>query len=70
MQHYDRYMESTTTQSIRSFLLINHLLDQKEMGSDEVNAFLSHLATNEQVSASTQNPALAAVLFQIRELLG
>ncbi len=40
------------------------------MGSDEVNAFLSHLATNEQVSASTQNQALAAVLFLYRELLG
>jgi hypothetical protein len=31
-----------------------------EMGSAEVNAFLSHLAVEEQVSASTQNQALSA----------
>ncbi len=40
------------------------------MGSDEVNAFLSHLATHEQVSACTQNQVLAAVLVLYQELLG
>jgi site-specific recombinase XerD len=39
------------------------------MGSAEVNAFLSHLAVNERVSASTQNQALAALLFLYRDLL-
>ena len=39
------------------------------MGSAEVNAFLSHLAVTEQVSASTQNQALAALLFLYRDLL-
>ncbi len=39
------------------------------MGSAEVNAFLSHLAVELQVSASTQNQALAALLFLYRELL-
>ncbi len=39
------------------------------MGSAEVNAFLSHLAVDLQVSASTQNQALAALLFLYRELL-
>lgn len=33
------------------------------MGGQEINAFLTHLAVNEQVSASTQNHALAALLF-------
>ncbi|EAQ76664.1 integron integrase [Synechococcus sp. WH 5701] len=41
----------------------------REMGSAEVNAFLSHLAVERQVSASTQNQALAALLFLYRELL-
>jgi site-specific recombinase XerD len=41
----------------------------QEMGSAEVNAFLSHLAVNESVSASTQNQALAALLFLYRDLL-
>lgn len=40
-----------------------------EMGSAEVNAFLSHLAVKEQVSASTQNQALSAMHFLDRELL-
>lgn len=39
------------------------------MGSEEVNAFLSHLAVDLQVSPSTQNQALAALLFLYRELL-
>ncbi len=42
----------------------------REMGSAEVNAFLSYLAVEEQVSASTQNQALAALLFLYRDLLG
>ena len=39
------------------------------MGSAEVNAFLTHLAVEGQVSASTQNQALSALLFLYRELL-
>jgi integrase len=39
------------------------------MGSAEVNAFLTHLAVEGQVRASTQNQALSAVLFLYRELL-
>ena len=40
-----------------------------EMGNAEVNAFLTHLAVEGQVSASTQNQALAALLFLYRKLL-
>jgi integrase len=39
------------------------------MGSREVNTFLTHLAVDLHVSASTQNQALAALLFLYRELL-
>jgi hypothetical protein len=39
------------------------------MGSKEVNAFLTHLWVEGQVSPSTQNQALAALLFLYRELL-
>jgi hypothetical protein len=39
------------------------------MGSAEVNAFLTHLAVNGRVSASTQSQALSALLFLNRELL-
>ncbi len=40
-----------------------------EMGSEEVNASLTHLAVEGQVSASTQNQALSALLFLYRVLL-
>ena len=40
------------------------------MGAVEVGAFLTHLATERQVSASTQNQAKAALLFLYREVLG
>jgi integron integrase len=39
------------------------------MAADEVNAFLTHLAVDRSVSASTQNQALAALLFLYREVL-
>ena len=70
VRHYARRTVSTYTQWIRRFLRFHRLRHPREMGSDEVNTFLSHLATTEQVSASTQNQALAAVLFLYRELLG
>ncbi|HEX7176924.1 MAG TPA: phage integrase N-terminal SAM-like domain-containing protein [Pyrinomonadaceae bacterium] len=42
----------------------------REMGATEVTAFLSHLATARNVSASTQNQALSALLFLYRDVLG
>ncbi len=41
-----------------------------EMGEEELNAFLTHLATLGQVSASKQNQALSALLFLCRKVLG
>jgi len=40
------------------------------MGKEEVESFLSHLAVKRDVAASTQNQALAALLFLYREVLG
>ena len=54
---------------LRRFLRFHQLRHPREMGSAEVNAFLTHLAVEGQVSASTQNQALAALLFLYRELL-
>lgn len=41
----------------------------RDMGASEVEAFLTHLATDRKVSASTHNQALSAVLFLYREVL-
>ena len=40
------------------------------MAEPEINAFLTHLAVKEKVSASTQNQALSALLFLYRHVLG
>ncbi len=42
----------------------------KEMGEKEVEAFLTHLAADRQVAASTQNQALGALLFMYQKVLG
>ncbi|WP_172819694.1 phage integrase N-terminal SAM-like domain-containing protein, partial [Gloeomargarita lithophora] len=39
------------------------------MGGSEINAFLTYLAVEEKVAASTQNQALSALLFLYREVL-
>lgn len=68
-RHYARRTVKTYEQWLRRFLRLHGMRHPREMGSTEVNAFLSHLAVNEQVSASTQNQALAALLFLYRNLL-
>jgi hypothetical protein len=40
------------------------------MGADEVRSFLSHLAVNERVAASTQNQAFNALVFLYGRVLG
>ena len=54
----------------RRFVLANGKRHPREMGAPEVEAFLTGLATHGQVAASTQNQALAALLFLYREVLG
>ena len=68
-RHYARRTVDTYEQWVRRFLRFHQLRHPREMGSDEVNAFLTHLAVEGQVSASTQNQALAALLFLYRVLL-
>jgi integron integrase len=61
-RHYARRTVKTYEQWLRRFLRFHGLRHPREMGSAEVNAFLAHLAVDLQVSASTQNQALAALL--------
>ena len=68
-RHYARRTVATYEQWLRRFLRFHQLRHPREMGSEEVNAFLTHLAVEGWLSASTQNQALAALLFLYRELL-
>jgi hypothetical protein len=53
----------------RRYILFHGKRHPMEMGEPEVNAFLSSLAVQDRVAASTQNQALAAVLFLYRHVL-
>lgn len=55
---------------IRRFILANGKRHPRGMGALEVEAFLTRLATQGGVAASTQNQALSALLFLYREVLG
>ena len=55
---------------IRRFILANGKRHPIEMGEREVEWFLTRLAVQGKVSASTQNQALSALLFLYREVLG
>jgi integron integrase len=70
VRHYARRTITTYAQWVRRFLRFHGMRHPREMGEQEINAFLSHLATVGQVSASTQNQALSALLFLYRQVLG
>jgi integron integrase len=55
---------------VRRFLAANGYRHPRQVGHAEVEAFLTNLAVRGQVAASTQNQALAALLFLYREVLG
>lgn len=69
IQHYSRRTEKAYVGWIRRYLEFHHGRHPALMGSDEVTAFLSNLAIAGQVAASTQNQALAAVLFLYEQVL-
>jgi integron integrase len=68
--HYSIRTEEAYVNIIRRFILFHQKRHPKEMGVDEIRQYLSHLATDNNVAASTQNVALAAILFLYREVLG
>jgi site-specific recombinase XerD len=54
---------------MKQFILFHNKRHSAEMGEQEVTAFLSHLAVSRNVSSSTQNQALAAILFLYKDVL-
>lgn len=70
VKHYSLSTEKTYCLWIRSFIRHHNLRHPRDMGAAEVESYLSHLATDREVSASTQNQAMHAILFLYREVLG
>lgn len=69
LKHYSIRTEEAYVQWVKRFILFHNKRHPNEMGVAEVEAFLTHLAVDERVSASTQNQALAALLFLYQEVL-
>lgn len=68
-RHYSRRTEKAYVAWTRRFVLFHGKRHPAQLGAPEVEAFLSSLATEGHVAASTQNQALAAILFLYREVL-
>jgi integrase len=69
IRHYSIRTEQAYVQWIKRFILFHGKRHPREMGAEELTAFLSDLAVCRHVSASTQNQALHAVLFLYRDVL-
>jgi integron integrase len=70
VQHYSYRTEQSYLDWARRYIQFHDKRHPKELGAEEVSAFLSHLATERSVAASTQNQAKAALLFLYRRVLG
>ena len=68
-RHMSYRTEKTYVQWIRRYIRYHKRRHPREMGGPDVEDFLTALAVNNQVSASTQNQALAAILFLYRDVL-
>lgn len=69
-RHYSRRTEQAYCLWVRRFIRFHGIRHPAHMAEPEVNAFLTHLAVDEHVSASTQTQALSALLFLYRHVIG
>jgi integrase len=70
VRHYAKRTVQSYVGWVRRYLRFHQLRHPREMGQEEINAFLTHLAVKEKLAASSQNQALAALLFLYRTVLG
>ena len=67
--HYSIRTEEAYVYWVRGFVRFSGIRHPRELGAPEVEAFLTHLAVQRHVSASTHKQALCAILFLYREVL-
>jgi integron integrase len=70
VKHYSMRTEKAYVDWIKRYILHHGKRHPKDMGVAEVEAFLTHLAVERNVSASTQNQAKSAILYLYKEVLG
>lgn len=69
VRHYSIRTEQAYVHWIKNYIYFHKKKHPKDMGDVEITEFLSHLATKKNVSASTQNQALNALVFLYRKVL-
>ena len=69
VKHYSLRTEQAYVDWIRGYILFHGKRHPEEMGEEEIAQFLTHLAVEKHVSASTQNQALSALLFLYQRVL-
>jgi len=69
-RHYSIRTENAYCDWARRFILFHDKRHPRDMAAAEVMAFLTHLASERNVSASTQNQAKSALLFLYKQVLG
>ena len=67
--HYSLRTEDAYADWVKRFILFHGKRHPREMGVPEIEAFLTDLAVEKQVAASTQNQALSAILFLYQKVL-
>jgi len=69
MKHYSIRTEQSYVSWIKRFILFHDKRHPADMGTEEIEIFLTDLAMNRKVSASTQNQAFNAILFLYKQVL-
>ena len=69
LKHYSIRTEQAYVNWIKRYIYFHNVRHPAEMGAPEVQAFLTHLAVEGNVAASTQNQALSALLFLYNAVL-
>lgn len=69
LKHYSIRTEQAYVDWIRRYILFHRKRHPEEMGEEEIAQFLTHLAVERHVAASTQNQALSALLFLYQQVL-
>ena len=69
LKHYSYRTEETYVSWIRRYILFHNKKHPKDMDIPEIEAYLTYLAADQRVAASTQNQAMYSILFLYREVL-
>jgi site-specific recombinase XerD len=69
VHHYSKKTEEAYCHWVRRYIDFHTPVHPRQLAEADANRFLTHLAVNEHVAASTQNQALSAVLFLYQHVL-